>query len=183
MHACTQTHSVAQRLKGCLSVKRVDFLLSFPGQVIASAECTDERQKELWVVCILPPHFLYFQFNQCKMYSEMQFSDKWPSVSYLNVFLFIQTSTCSIKSEPNCQKVAEPEDLQSVCVTVTDMWMMLRKCVHTWLLLFLQGFSWVWEKLNVVMWYFSHVVQQVNRLILLGSSNDSKKGSVCLKRN
>lgn len=28
----------------------------------------------------------------------------------------------------------------------------------------------------VAMWYFSHVVQQVNRLILLGSSQDSKKG-------
>lgn len=30
--------------------------------------------------------------------------------------------------------------------------------------------------LNIVMWYFSHVVQQVNRFILLRSSKDSKKG-------
>lgn len=28
--------------------------------------------------------FLYFHLNQCKMYSEMQFSDKRLSIPYLN---------------------------------------------------------------------------------------------------
>lgn len=55
---------IVSRTKGLPASQLADFLLFSPEQVVTSAECTDDKQKELWVVYIFPVHLSARQGQQ-----------------------------------------------------------------------------------------------------------------------